>query len=262
MTVKTLGAHAENESDAGGGLLVAARDHASAAIGGPLPNHVSLSATWIEGSVMLLLAAVLNGARWQVDADPHRRLNMKSAFGIAVAAMSCLCVLSAAAAAPPGSSVDAAPGSAPGVLVSRRAELEIVPGSEKYFSGRVQIAGQFQREHPSRVTGAIVSFTPGAHTAWHSHPAGQTLIVTEGIGLVQNWGGSVQEIRAGDVIWIPPGVKHWHGATGSDAMTHIAIQEKVNAPTSSGWSTSPSSSSRMRMKNESRNEIRHRSFNW
>jgi quercetin dioxygenase-like cupin family protein len=151
-------------------------------------------------------------------------MQMKSIFAISAAALSCFCALCAASAETGGP----ASGATPGVVVARKADLKIEPGPEKYFTGRVQIAGQFQREEPSRVTGAIVSFTPGARTAWHTHPAGQTLIVTDGIGLVQNWGGSVQEIRSGDVIWIPPGVKHWHGATGSDAMTHIAIQEKVN----------------------------------
>jgi quercetin dioxygenase-like cupin family protein len=106
--------------------------------------------------------------------------------------------------------------------------LKIEAGPEKYFTGRVQIAGQFQREEPSRVTGAIVSFQPGARTAWHSHPAGQTLIVTKGAGFVQSWGGPRQEIREGDIVWTPPGVKHWHGASIGSAMSHVAIQEKID----------------------------------
>jgi quercetin dioxygenase-like cupin family protein len=98
-------------------------------------------------------------------------------------------------------------------------------GPEEYFTGRVLIESQFQREAPSRVAGAIVSFEPGARTAWHTHPLGQTLIVTSGVGWTQCEGEEVVEIRAGDVIWCPPEHKHWHGATPTSAMTHIAIQE-------------------------------------
>ena len=152
---------------------------------------------------------------------------MKSTFGISAAAISCFCAL-CAASSEPGGFGSSAQGSTRNVVVSRKADLKIEKGPEKYFTGSVQIAGLFQREDPSRVTGAIVSFEPGARTAWHTHPAGQTLIVTEGIGLVQNWGGAVQEIQSGDIIWIPPGVKHWHGASGRHAMSHVAIQEKVN----------------------------------
>ncbi len=81
---------------------------------------------------------------------------------------------------------------------------------------------------PARVLGASVTFEPGARTAWHTHPLGQTLIVTAGSGLAQRWGGPIEAIRPGDVIWIPPGEKHWHGATATTAMTHIAIQERLN----------------------------------
>jgi quercetin dioxygenase-like cupin family protein len=98
-------------------------------------------------------------------------------------------------------------------------------GPEEYFTGRVRIESQFQREEPARVAGAIVSFEPGARTAWHTHPLGQTLIVTSGVGWTQCEGEPIVEIRAGDIIWCPPGHKHWHGATPTSAMTHIAIQE-------------------------------------
>jgi len=81
---------------------------------------------------------------------------------------------------------------------------------------------------PSRTSGGKVTFEPGARSAWHTHPLGQILIVTDGTGWIQQWGGPIEEIRKGDVIWIPPGVKHWHGATPSIAMTHIAIQEQLN----------------------------------
>ncbi len=101
-------------------------------------------------------------------------------------------------------------------------------GPPERFTGNVRIDSRFQRGDPARVAGAIVTFEPGARTAWHSHPLGQTLIVTAGVGWVQEWGGVKQEIRPGDVIWTPPGVKHWHGATATSPLTHIAIQEHVN----------------------------------
>jgi len=86
----------------------------------------------------------------------------------------------------------------------------------------------FQRNEPARVGGAIVTFEPGARTAWHTHPLGQTLIVTSGCGWVQREGGPIEEIRPGDVVWFEPGEKHWHGATPQTAMTHIAIAESLN----------------------------------
>jgi quercetin dioxygenase-like cupin family protein len=112
--------------------------------------------------------------------------------------------------------------------IARKAELKTVPGPAEYFTGEVTITGQFQRPAPSRVGGAIVRFEPGARTAWHKHPAGQTLIVTEGVGWTQVEGGRAHEFRAGDILWCPPDQKHWHGATPTTAMTHIAIQESVN----------------------------------
>ncbi|MGO1079986.1 (R)-mandelonitrile lyase [Inquilinus sp. CA228] len=102
------------------------------------------------------------------------------------------------------------------------------PGPAEYFTGTVRIASRFQRTDPARVGGAIVSFEPGARTAWHTHPLGQTLIVTAGQGWIQREGGPVEEIRPGDVVWIPPGEKHWHGATATTAMTHVAVSESLN----------------------------------
>jgi quercetin dioxygenase-like cupin family protein len=99
-------------------------------------------------------------------------------------------------------------------------------GSSEWFTGTVRIDPLFQAPEPALVSGASVTFEPGARTAWHTHPLGQTLIVTAGSGWVQHAGGLVEEIRPGDVVWFPPGEKHWHGATTSTAMTHIAIQEK------------------------------------
>ncbi len=99
-------------------------------------------------------------------------------------------------------------------------------GLAEWFTGAVRIDPLFHAPDPARVTGASVTFEPGARTAWHTHPLGQTLIVTSGVGWTQCWGGPKQEIRPGDVVWCPPGVKHWHGATPTSAMTHIAIQER------------------------------------
>jgi quercetin dioxygenase-like cupin family protein len=104
-------------------------------------------------------------------------------------------------------------------------------GSAEYFTGAVRIDPLFQAPDPARAVGASVTFEPGARTAWHSHPLGQTLIVTAGCGRVQRWSGSIEEIRPGDVIWFPPGEKHWHGATATTAMTHIAIQEQLDGKT-------------------------------
>ena len=98
----------------------------------------------------------------------------------------------------------------------------------EYFTGVVRLDPLFQAPEPARVSGSSVTFEPGARTAWHTHPLGQTLIVTSGCGWVAREGGPVEEIRPGDVVWFPPGEKHWHGATPTTAMTHIAIQESLN----------------------------------
>ena len=100
-------------------------------------------------------------------------------------------------------------------------------GGDQNFTGSVRVDSRFQASAPARVGGGIVTFEPGARTAWHTHPLGQTLIVTAGVGRVQKWGDSVQEIRPGDVVWIPPGVKHWHGASPTVGMSHIAIAESL-----------------------------------
>lgn len=101
-------------------------------------------------------------------------------------------------------------------------------GPENYFTGKVRIDAPFQATEPARVGGATVTFEPGARTAWHTHPLGQTLIITQGRGWLQEWGGEIQEMNQGDIIWIPTGIKHWHGATPDNAMTHIAIAESLN----------------------------------
>ena len=104
-------------------------------------------------------------------------------------------------------------------------------GPSEYFTGLVRVDPLFQAPDPARVSGASVTFEPGARTAWHTHPLGQTLIVTAGFGRVQREGGPVEEIHSGDVIWFPPGEKHWHGASPATAMTHIAIQEQLDGKT-------------------------------
>jgi quercetin dioxygenase-like cupin family protein len=102
------------------------------------------------------------------------------------------------------------------------------PGPTDYFTGTVRIDLLFEAIAPARTSGASVTFEPGARTAWHTHPLGQTLIVTSGLGWAQSEGGPVEEIRPGDVVWFPPGVRHWHGAAPTVAMTHIAIHEAEN----------------------------------
>ncbi|MGD9768489.1 MAG: cupin domain-containing protein [Pseudolabrys sp.] len=103
-----------------------------------------------------------------------------------------------------------------------------VKGSADWFTGTVRIDAPFQATEPARVGGATVTFEPGARTAWHTHPLGQTLIVTAGLGWIQREGGRVEEIRPGDIVWFEPGERHWHGATDRTAMTHIAIAEALN----------------------------------
>jgi len=121
-----------------------------------------------------------------------------------------------------------APADAAAVQIARAGSTASAVGPADYFTGTVRIDAPFQRPAPARVGGATVTFEPGARTAWHTHPLGQTLIVTAGVGRVQEWGRPVQEIRPGDIVWIAPGVKHWHGAKADVAMTHIAIAEAVD----------------------------------
>ena len=112
--------------------------------------------------------------------------------------------------------------------IKRPGSIPSVKGPDDWFTGTVRLDSMFDRPNPSRVGGATVTFEPGARTAWHTHPLGQTLIVTAGCGWAQQEGGRVEEIRPGDVVWFPPGVRHWHGATETTAVTHIAIQEKLD----------------------------------
>ncbi|MGE3874505.1 MAG: cupin domain-containing protein [Parvibaculaceae bacterium] len=101
-------------------------------------------------------------------------------------------------------------------------------GPAEYFTGSVRIDPVFDAPAPARVRSATVTFEPGARTAWHTHPLGQILIVVSGLGRAQRWGGPIEELRPGDVVWFPPGEKHWHGAAPSSPLTHIAIQEALD----------------------------------
>jgi len=114
------------------------------------------------------------------------------------------------------------------IRITRSDSLQPKKASADYFTGAVQVQELFPADDPSRTSGGKVTFEPGARSAWHTHPLGQILIVTDGTGWVQQWGGPIEEIRKGDVVRIPAGVKHWHGATPTTAMTHIAIQEQLN----------------------------------
>jgi quercetin dioxygenase-like cupin family protein len=133
--------------------------------------------------------------------------------------LTCVCTLTLLAAAP---------GYAENIQIQPNGSRNTFIGPEKYFTGTVMVNSYFGATRHARATGALVTFLPGARSAWHSHPAGQFLIVTRGKGWVQEWNGQKREIKPGDVIWTPPGVKHWHGATDKNSMSHIAIQEVVN----------------------------------
>ena len=118
-----------------------------------------------------------------------------------------------------------------GVTITPSGSQPSSKASAQYFTGSVRVDPLFQAPDPARVSGASVTFEPGARTAWHTHPLGQTLIVTAGFGLAQRWGGPIEELRPGDVVWFPPGEKHWHGAAPTTAMTHIAVQEALDGTT-------------------------------
>lgn len=112
--------------------------------------------------------------------------------------------------------------------IDRIGERPSSVGAPEYFTGTVRLDPLFQAPAPARAMGASVTFEPGARTAWHTHPLGQTLIVTSGQGWVQRWDGPIEVVRPGDVVWFPPGEKHWHGASPTVAMTHAAIQEALD----------------------------------
>lgn len=113
-------------------------------------------------------------------------------------------------------------------IILRAGSQPSTPADAKYFTGVARVDSRFQRAAPAKIGGGLVTFEAGARTAWHSHPLGQTLIVTAGKGWVQHWGGAIQEYSVGDVVWIPPQVKHWHGASATTAMAHFAVSESLN----------------------------------
>jgi quercetin dioxygenase-like cupin family protein len=113
------------------------------------------------------------------------------------------------------------------MVITRAGSQPSSKGPAQNFTGTVRVDPLFGAHAPVTTSAGLVTFEPGARSAWHTHPAGQVLIVTAGVGRVQQWGGPVQDIRPGDVIWTPPGVKHWHGAAPGTALTHLAIQDAV-----------------------------------
>ena len=140
------------------------------------------------------------------------------------AASASLCVLTSASLQPD----DAAGQDVKSQTISRAGSQPSVKGSADYFTGNVRVDPLFPANESMPFSAGSVTFEPGARSAWHTHPAGQRLIVTAGVGLTQEWGGPIVEIRAGDVVLCPPGVKHWHGASPTSAMTHIAVTGAVN----------------------------------
>ena len=150
------------------------------------------------------------------------------ALSLILAAM----VSSSWGAAPQETGKAAGSDSVPSAMISREASRTATKGAEDRFTGNVRVISLFPANAPAKATGGQVSFDAGARTAWHTHPMGQTLIVTAGAGRVQFWGGPIQEIKPGDVVWIPPGQKHWHGAAPTTPMTHISVQEQVDGKTS------------------------------
>ena len=130
--------------------------------------------------------------------------------------------------APASTAPDNTNGNPAQMVIARAGSQASTKGPAQNFTGSVRVDPLFGVRAPSSVSGGAVTFEPGARSAWHTHPMGQVLIVTAGAGRIQQWGGAVEQIRAGDVIWTPPGIKHWHGAAPSTAVTHIAIQESAN----------------------------------
>jgi quercetin dioxygenase-like cupin family protein len=127
-------------------------------------------------------------------------------------------------------------------MITRGGSQAPSAGPAEYFTGKVRVQPLFSKEDAAAYGGAYVTFEPSARSAWHIHPAGQRLVVTEGFGRTQQWGGPVEEIRAGDVVWCPPGVKHWHGASPTSAMTHLALTGVRDGKTVEWLERSPTSS--------------------
>ena len=114
------------------------------------------------------------------------------------------------------------------IVITRNGSQASIKGPDDWFTGTVRVDMLFQPQPPARTSAALVTFEPGSRTTWHTHPLGQTLVVTASKGWVQEWGRDKQEIQPGDVVWLPPAVKHWHGASGTASLSHIAIQEALD----------------------------------
>jgi len=128
-------------------------------------------------------------------------------------------------------------------------------GPAEYFTGNVRVDPLFQPNGPTHASGASVTFEPGARSAWHTHLLGQTLIVTSGCGRVQSWDGPVEEIKPGDVVWCPPGEKHWHGAAPTTAMTHISVWNKSMTSPRTGWNMSAMNNTRPEVRPSNRKRV-------
>jgi len=160
-------------------------------------------------------------------------MTLLAATVVSLVLLAPLCVQTIQGGAASGSEASpvASSGDSQTITITRAGSQPSGKGPAEHFTGSVRVDYLFQPNEPSRTSGAFVTFEPGARTAWHTHPLGQTLIVTAGSGWVQQWGGPVQVMRPGDVVRIPPGQKHWHGATATTGMTHIAIQERRDGKT-------------------------------
>jgi quercetin dioxygenase-like cupin family protein len=152
-------------------------------------------------------------------ATPGRREALTAGAGMVIASLSAIS---------PAAGQTAGGDAAGAITVTPASAQPAAAGATAYFTGAVQVQPLFPANGPARASGASVTFEPGARSAWHTHPLGQVLIVTAGTGWVQLWGGPKQDIRPGDVVWIPPGLKHWHGATATTSLTHTAIQEGLD----------------------------------
>ncbi|HWT02551.1 MAG TPA: cupin domain-containing protein [Pyrinomonadaceae bacterium] len=175
----------------------------------------------IEGKVVVITGASSGPG----EAMARRRIGRKKMKLFAATVMS-LALLASASAQTNQSGAPAQDSQA--IKIARRGSQPSRQGPAENFTGSVRVDPLFQASAPARASGSLVTFEPGAHTNWHTHPLGQVLIVTAGTGRVQRWGDPVDEIRQGDVVWIPPGQKHWHGAAPDSSMAHIAISEALD----------------------------------
>jgi quercetin dioxygenase-like cupin family protein len=162
-----------------------------------------------------------------------RLLVIGTALASALALSACSSSTQAAPEPIISTSAVAAPGSEP-VTISPAASRDETPGPAEYFTGSVSVKPLYSPNPASTGGASQVTFEPGARTAWHTHPAGQRLIITAGNGWVQEWGGERRSVSTGDVVWFAPGVKHWHGATSTEAMTHIAVHDTIDG-SNAGW---------------------------